>query len=215
MPPPRLFDNYYDNFTPHFRENSVFDRRRRPITFICQNYMHLNFWQNYYNTIPSVSLWQQQQSFLGSNFHDSSLYPNWFYDYPKRDPYELSNDDQVNHFFRKLPSSSNFCFISYIIGKCWYSIFKPLTSCDSFMKKTMVNRTCRLTIAQETIAVPHLYMAVPKKSPFVVELNKGISPVTKISCKEDINLRRKDFHNLILSWCCIFVDHDLSYTQIN
>jgi len=41
------------------------------------------------------------------------------------------------------------------------------------MKKTMVNRTCRLTIAQETIAVPQLYLAVPKKSPYVVELNKG------------------------------------------
>ena len=41
------------------------------------------------------------------------------------------------------------------------------------MKKTISNRTCQLTIAQETIGVQHIYMAVPKKSPYVGELNKA------------------------------------------
>jgi len=42
------------------------------------------------------------------------------------------------------------------------------------MKKTISNRTCQLTIAQETIGVQHIYMAVPKKSPYVGELNKAL-----------------------------------------
>ena len=47
-----------------------------------------------------------------------------------------------------------------------------ITTADYYIIKTMTNRTCHLTMGQETMPFIHLFMAVPKKSPYVMELNK-------------------------------------------
>jgi len=43
---------------------------------------------------------------------------------------------------------------------------------ENYVKKTMSNGKCQLTMGQETMAFMNLFMAVPKNSPYVQELNK-------------------------------------------
>ena len=52
-----------------------------------------------------------------------------------------------------------------------YLLLQPIFMCDSAMLRTILDQKCRLTIAEETIGFQHMFMAVPKKSPYVKELN--------------------------------------------
>ena len=48
-----------------------------------------------------------------------------------------------------------------------------MTTGAYYMKKTISNRQCQLTMGQESMAFLNMFMAVPKNSPYVTELNKA------------------------------------------
>ncbi len=47
-----------------------------------------------------------------------------------------------------------------------------MTVGEYFIRNTISNRQCRLTMGQETMAFLNMFMGVPKTSPFVKELNQ-------------------------------------------
>lgn len=70
--------------------------------------------------------------------------------------------------------------ISFDVKKCEY--FQPIGFCKNYMYKTNSNSNyCRLTMSQEAMAFRQYFMGVPKKSPFVEELNKAYIPSKNIS----------------------------------
>ena len=50
---------------------------------------------------------------------------------------------------------------------------QPMTVGNFYIHKTMSNHQCRLTMGQETMAFMNMFMAVPKNSPYVMEINKA------------------------------------------
>ncbi len=92
-------------------------------------------------------------------------------------PAKLSNSRQ-KRFRRQFRRSS--CNKSYIYN--YYSnekiistenvLTQMITTADYYITRTMTNRTCQLTMGRETMPFIHLFMGVPKKSPYVMEFNK-------------------------------------------
>jgi len=88
----------------------------------------------------------------------------------------ISKRDKTREYAPLYISSNLYscCRLFFIISQINLNvILQPTINCEAAIKRTMNKTQCRLTMAPEATSFQHMFMGVPKASPYAKELNQA------------------------------------------